>query len=155
MIDIFRALMHRRDRKRLRRFFARYAGRTLIVHQGLAIDWLEELLKLGGGAGHFRIDARHPLDGKSPVLWVTHRFILPLHLPLPVLCDIGKDAIQIRHLMSRGHLCHPADIGWILDDVRYKSRRHAVLTSASWRLIARYELPVSDNAYELDFGTPD
>lgn len=152
MIPVLRALATRRDQKTLERFFARYAGRTLIIHKGLTMDWLEELLKLGGAAGHFRIDARQASDRKSPVLWITHRFILPLELPLPLLCDIGKDSIAVRHLRSQGRLGHPADIGWILDDMRHKSRRHALLVKTGGRLIARRELPADDNAFEWDLG---
>ena len=57
--------------------------------------------------------------------------------------------------MSQGRLCHPADIGWILDDMRHKSRRHALLSDASWELNARHELATDDNACEIDFRTPD
>ncbi len=153
MIPVLRALAIRRDQKTLERFFARFAGRTLIIHKGLTIDWLEELLKLGGAAGHFRIDAREAADRKSPVLWITHRFILPLELPLPLLCDIGEEHIAIRHLQSRGRLGHPADIAWILDDMRTKSRRHALLVKTGGQLIARHELPADDNAFECDFGS--
>lgn len=152
MISVLRALAARRDQKTLRQFFARYAGRTLIIHKGLTMDWLEELLKLGGAAGHFRIDARQAADRKSPVLWITHHFILPLELPLPLLCDVGKDCIAVRHLRSQGRLGHPAEIGWILDDMRHKSRRHALLVETRGRLVAQRELPPDDNAFEWDFA---
>lgn len=147
-----RVIAGRRDRRRLDWFFSRYRHRTLIVHQGLALDWLEELLKLGGGAGHFRFDARKPLDTKSPVSWLVHRHILPLDLPLPVLCDIGPDRIAVRHLLTKGRLGHPADIAWILDDMRGKSRVHATLIRETGGLTARPGLACDDNAYELDFG---
>lgn len=152
MASVLRALAIRRDQKTLERFFARFAGRTLIIHKGLTMDWLEELLKLGGAAGHFRIDARQAPERKSPVLWVTHRFILPLELPLPLLCDIRDDHIAVRHLRSRGRLGHPADVAWILDDMRQKSRRHALLVKTGAQLTAHHELPVDDNAFEWDFG---
>ena len=148
-----RILEDRRDHRRLDRFFARYRGRTLIVHQGLAIDWLEELLKLGGGAGHFRIDVRRAMDPRSPVSWVAHRFILPLDLPLPVLCDVGPAAIAVRHLRTAGRLCHPADIAWILDDMRERSRVHALLSRGTQRLAQQWGLAVDDNAYEIDLGS--
>ncbi len=147
-----RALAARRDGRRLDRFFNRYRGRTLLVHRGLALDWLEELLKLGGGAGHFRFDARKPLDTKSPVSWVVHRHILPLDLPLPVLCDIGPDTVAVRHLLAKGRLGHPADIAWILDDMRGRRRVHATLARQPEGLAARPGLPIDDNAYEIDFG---
>lgn len=152
MASVLRALAARRDQKTLERFFARFSGRTLIVHKGLTLDWLEELLKLGGGAGHFRIDARQPPDRKSPVLWVTHRFILPLELPLPLLCDVGAEEITVRHLLSRGRLGHPADVAWILDDMRGKSRRHGLLVKTGAQLVAHRELPVEDNAFDWDVG---
>lgn len=153
MTGIFRTLARRRDQKRLDRFFARYTRRILIVHQGLTLDWLEELLKIGGGGGYFRIDARQPLDEQSPVSWLTHRFILPLNIPLPLLCDVGTDRLTVRHLRSRGYLCHPADIGWILDDMRNKARFHATLHREPAQLISQHGLAVEDNAYEIDFGS--
>lgn len=151
MTGIFRALARRRDQKRLDRFFARYARRVLIVHQGLGLDWIEELLKIGGGGGYFRIDARQPLDEHSPVSWLTHRFLLPLNVPLPLLCDVGTDHLTVRHLQSRGRLCHPADIGWILDDMRKRTRFHATLRREASQLISQHGLAVEDNAYEIDF----
>ncbi len=147
-----RAITVRRDRRRLDWFFSRYRGRTLIVHQGLALDWLEELLKLGGGGRHFRFDARKPLDTKNAASWVVHRYILPLELPLPVLCDVGGDTVAVRHLLTRGRLGHPADIAWILDDMRNKSRVHATLIREARHLATRPGLPVADNTYEIDFG---
>ncbi len=147
-----RMYARRRDGRLLDRFFTRYQGRTLIVHQGLTLDWLEELLKLGGGGGHFRIDARQGLDRRSPVSWIAHRFILPLPLPLPVLCDVGPAIITIRHLQSAGRLCHPADIGWILNDMRTRDRVHATLSRRSHELCAQMGLALSDNAYDTDLG---
>ncbi|MHB1670578.1 MAG: hypothetical protein ACYCVM_00740 [Acidiferrobacter sp.] len=153
MMKVFmRAIATRRDHRRLDWFFGRYRGRTLIIHQGLTVDWLEELLKLGGGGRHFRFDARTPLDAKNAVSWVVHRYIVPLELPLPVLCDVGCDTITVRHLLTRGRLGHPADIAWILDDMRDKSRVHATLTREAHRLATRPGLPTADNAYEVDFG---
>ncbi len=142
----------RRDARLLDRFFARYQGRTLIVHQGLALDWLEELLKLGGGGGHFRIDARQPPGRHSPVSWLAHRFILPLDLPLPVLCDVGPATIAIRHLRVAGRPCHPADLAWILEDMRVRARVHATLSRRAQELVTDLGLPVGDNAYEMDLG---
>ncbi len=147
-----RMFARRRDARLLDQFFARYQGRTLIVHQGLALDWLEELLKLGGGGGHFRIDTRKPPGRHSPVSWLAHRFILPLDLPLPVLCDVGPTTIAIRHLHSAGRPCHPADIAWILEDMRVRARVHATLSRHSHELVADLGLPVADNAYEMDLG---
>lgn len=147
-----RILAKRRDARLLDRFFARYQGRTLIVHQGLTLDWLEELLKLGGGGGHFRIDTRKPPARHSPVSWLAQRFILPLDLPLPVLCDVGPTTIAIRHLQSAGRLCHPADIAWILEDMRLRVRVHAMLSRHPGGLSTDRGLAVCDNAYEMDLG---
>ncbi|WP_297396032.1 hypothetical protein [Acidiferrobacter sp.] len=152
MKALTRMFADRRDARLLDRFFARYQGRTLIVHQGLTLDWLEELLKLGGGGGHFRIDTRKPENRDSPVLWLAHHFILPLNLPLPVLCDVGPATIAIRHLHCAGRLCHPADIAWILEDMRVRARVHAALSRDSHRLVTRLGLAVGDNTYEMDLG---
>ncbi len=152
MKAVMRMFAQRRDQRLLDRFFARYQGRTLIVHQGLTLDWLEELLKLGGGGGHFRIDIRQPPGRHSPVSWLAHRFILPLDLPLPVLCDVGPTTIAIRHLRSADRLCHPADIAWILEDMRVRARVHARLSRHSHRLTADMGLAACDNTYEMDLG---
>lgn len=151
-MGLFQSLKRRRDRKRLERFFTCYAGRTLIVHQGLGIDWLEELLRSAGAAAHFRIDTR-PLPGpETPVSWVATHFIASLNLPLPVLCDVGSETIQIRHLRSRTHLCHPAEIAFILDDMRRQKRRHVLLVNTHDSLITHRELPLDDNGFELDLS---
>ncbi|MHB1566498.1 MAG: hypothetical protein ACYCXG_07240 [Acidiferrobacter sp.] len=154
MQGFLRVLGERHDARRLHRFFSQYKGRTLIVHNGLAIDWLEELFKLGGGAaGHLRINVTRLQRSKpAPVEWVVHEFLLPLQLPLPLLCDIGPVEIQVRHLTIRQHLCHPADISGILDDMRRQSRCHARLKAAGHRLIAQHELPPDDNRYDIETG---
>lgn len=154
-----RGFLHRlgehRDTRRLHRFFSQYKGRTLIVHNGLAVDWLEELFKLGGAAGHLRINAAR-LSGSrpTPVEWVVREFLLPLNLPLPLLCDIDPGEIRVRHLTIRHHICHPADIGGILDDMRSLSRCHARLTADGHRLMTRHELASDDNRYDIRIGDP-
>ena len=111
----------------------------------------EELLKLGGGGGHFRIDARQALDTRSPVSWIMHRFILPLAVPRPLLCAIEGDVIAIRHLLTRGgRTCHPADIAWILSDMRTRGRCHATLKRRATGLEACAGISCDDNAYEID-----
>src|SRR5690554_4437179 len=50
---------------RIERFFERFGRRTVIVHRGFDPEWLEQLLKLPGGAGHFRVDARRA-PGRRP-----------------------------------------------------------------------------------------
>jgi len=151
MIDLAGLFTRRRDRKRLDRFFTRYAHRALIIHGGLTLDWLDELLKVGGGGGYFRIDARPSADPQSPVSWLTHRFILPLKLPLPLICDVKEHHIAIRHLHTRRGICHPADIAWILDDIRHKSRAHAILHRETGALLCEKGMPPEDNDYEMDF----
>ena len=84
--------------------------------------------------------------------WLAHRFILPLNLPLPILCDVGPATITVRHLHSAGRLCHPADIAWILEDMRVRARVHATLSRHAHRLTAARGLAVGDNAYEMDLG---
>lgn len=139
-------------------FFQRYRARTLIVHTGLSIDWLEELLTQGGGGGHFRLDARMvPARTPTPVEWVVHDFILPLQLPLPLIARISADSIRIRHLVRHGSTCHPADVGWILEDmgdgVGGPGRAHAVLYPHGDGFRAERGIPIDDNCIDTPYGT--
>ncbi|MDA8389924.1 MAG: hypothetical protein M0Z76_04190 [Gammaproteobacteria bacterium] len=146
-------IRERSDARRTHAFFARFANRTLILHDGLSLDWLTELLKLGGGGGHFRLNvAQPPSRHPTPIEWVAYHHILPLQLPLPLVCVIGTGRIDIRHLRTRGRICHPADIGWIIDDMQARGRRHATLQMEEGVLRASAGLPVDDNDYEIDFG---
>lgn len=118
----------RGQRARRDAFLHRFSGRTLIVHTGLSTEWLEELFKTGGGAGHFRLDARPlPQRRPTPVEWVVQEFLLPLGLPLPVLVQVAPDCLRLRHLQRYGAICHPADILWIVEDMRERERVHATL----------------------------
>lgn len=148
-----RRLRQRALHRRQEAFFARYAGRTLIAHAGLDVAWLEELLKLGGGGAHFRIDARiPPSKSPTPVEWVVHDFVLPLNLPLPLLLAVKTDTIAIRHLHRYGMVCHPADIAWILDDIRERGRVHAMLHVEKAGFRAMRGIPVEDNEVDTPYG---
>ncbi len=153
MRALLRFLRGRSDAWPLDAFFGRFANRTLILHDGLTLEWLTELLKVGGGGGHFRLNIRQPSGPHpTPIEWVVHHDILPLQLPLPLVCAVGTDRIDIRHLRVRGRVCHPADIAWILDDMRTRGRRHATLQRKDGTLHPSCDLPVDDNAYEIDCG---
>ena len=147
-----------RDAERQERFFARYAGRTLIVHAGLTVDWMEELLKIGGGGGHFRVDTRQmPGRKPTPVEWVVHEFVLPLQLPLPMLLRVHHEAIAVRHLTDKGYVRHPADIAWLLDDMKAESeggrgRVHARLVRAAHGFVVERGIPPEDNGIEVGDG---
>ncbi|MGA7802086.1 MAG: hypothetical protein WCC36_14880, partial [Gammaproteobacteria bacterium] len=70
-------------------------NRTLIVHEGLDLRWIEELLEQAGGGGHFRIDARQaPDDEPTPVEWLVHGHVLALQLPLPLFMQVREDGIR-------------------------------------------------------------
>lgn len=154
-IDVItgRRAASRACRQRREAFFRRYTGRTLIVHAGLPIDWLEALLKTGGGAGHFRLDARPlPQPRPSPVVWVVQEFLLPLALPLPVLVDVAPDALRVRHLLRYGGLCQPTDILWILEDIRIRGRTHATLHPADTGFRCEHGITPDDNAVQTIEG---
>lgn len=144
--------------RRQQRFFDRFDRRTLIVHAGLTVQWMEELLKVGGGGGHFRVDTRIPLTEKpTPVEWVVHEFILPLQLPLPVLLRVHTDTIIVRHLTDRGYVRHPADIAWLLDDMKSvdeggRGRVHARLVRHARGFIVERGIPPEDNGIEVGDG---
>jgi hypothetical protein len=93
------------------RFVDRYAGRAVIVHGGLSLGWVEELLKEGGGAGHFRFDVRHAL-GRRPrrIEWLVHEQLLPLQLPLPFFLRVDDNGVRERHLVRNGAPVHPSEI---------------------------------------------
>ena len=132
------------------RFMARYQGRTLIVHEGLSIGWVAELLKEAGGGGHFRLDARMPRTAKpTPIEWIVHQHILPQKLPLPVLVKIEKTRLLVRHLNRNQNPVHPSEIYWMLGEM--PNRVHLTLTIAGVGFAADRGLPVSDNDVSYDF----
>jgi len=133
------------------RFLERFAGRVLIVHEGLPGDWLEELFKIPGGAGYFRVDARrHPEGRPTPVEWLVHEYVLPLELPLPVLLSVSGEVVRVRHLTDRGQPRHPSDIAWMLDEI--DTRHHAVLKPQGEGFSVERVLAVEDNAVETPYG---
>ena len=132
------------------RFIARYQGRTLIIHEGLSIGWVAELLKEAGGGGHFRFDARTPRTAKpTPIEWLVHQHILPHNLPLPLLVKVEQAQLLVRHLRRDGNIVHPSEIYWMLGEM--PSRMHLILTIAGAGFMPQRVLPVSDNEVSYDF----
>lgn len=139
-----------RERRRAERlaheFFRKFAGRTLIVHAGLGVSWIEELLKLGGGGAHFRIDTRGPASRpETAVEWLVRNAIVPQALPLPVVVLVDPNRLRIRHLRDGKHVCHPASIAWILEDIRDRNRVHVELVYVDGRFTATRPLAIDDN----------
>lgn len=131
------------------RFMQRFTGRTIIVHDGLSIGWVGELHKEGGGGGHFRIDVRNPPGTPpSPIEWVVHRWILPQHLPLPLLVKVEPEQLLIRHLTRNDKPVHPSEINWMLGEM--PERVHLVLRPSGPGFLPERKLPVSDNHVEFD-----
>lgn len=147
----------RRDREEpprllLSRFLARYVNRTVIVHAGLPSDWLAELLKEPGGAGHFRFDVRRPPGRRpTPIEWIVHRHVLPLGLPLPLILEVREDAVRVRHLRRGGRLLLPSEISWLLDEIGV--RHHARLRPTPTGLGAEIGMAASDNRIEYPYGS--
>lgn len=140
-----------RHAKLQERFLTRFADRVLIVHAGLPSDWLEELFKLPGGAGYFRIDARRGAQGRpTPVEWLVHEYVLPLALPLPVLLSVEDEKVRVRHLTDRGRPRHPSEIAWMLDEIA--QRHHALLSRDGAGFRVERVLAVEDNAVETPYG---
>lgn len=133
------------------RFFNRYAGACLIVHQGFPSEWLEELMKQPGGAGHFRIDARTPPGRRpTPVEWLVHEHLLALRLPFPLLVVVRDETLYVRHLSRGGQVVHPSEILWMLDEI--STRHHAKLTPAADGFAVSQGLDPRDNDVESMYG---
>lgn len=143
-----------RETDRAQKFLQRYTGRTLIVHAGLSIAWLEELLREGGGGAHFRVDVRL-IDGPAttPVEWLARVYLSKLDLPLPLLLDVASDSIKVRHLQRGGRLCLATDVAWILEDMRTRNRVHATLLITNEGLKTITGMAVDDNRYAIDTDT--
>lgn len=134
-----------------RRFFERFANRTLLVHDGFPTGWLEELLKQPGGGGHFRIDTRiAPGTPPNPVEWVVHGFAMPLSLPSPLLIRVDRDCLYLRHLQKNGACAHPSEILWMLDDIR--ERYHACLRVGRGTFEPAMGMPLTENSIETPYG---
>jgi hypothetical protein len=136
------------------RFMARFAGRTLIVHEGLSIGWVSELMKEAGGGGHFRIDVRRPPDRRpTPIEWLVHRQLLNHPLPLPFLVKVEAERLLVRHLTRNGTPVHPSEINWMLGE--FPTRVHLLLTSGEGEgFLPTRVLPVEDNHVEYNFDPP-
>lgn len=138
------------------RFLQRFAGKTIIVHDGLSIGWVSELNKEAGGGAHFRIDARNPPGRKpTPIEWVVHHHILPHKLPLPLLVKVSVDQLLIRHLTRNHAPVHPSEIYWMLGE--FPERAHLVLSAGGKGFAVTRGIPVSDNVVDFDaaFTEPD
>ncbi|MHB0990586.1 MAG: hypothetical protein ACYC0M_04840 [Burkholderiales bacterium] len=131
------------------RFLDRFAGRTIIVHQGVTIGWVSELMKEAGGGAHFRVDARMPpAQRPTPIEWVVHRHVLPHRLPMPLLIKIDGRNLLIRHLVRNEMPVHPSEIYWMLGE--FPDRIHIKLTASGQGFIMSRGIPVSDNFVDFD-----
>lgn len=132
------------------RFHTRFAGRTVIVHRGLTPGWIEELLKEGGGAGHFRFDVRQtPGPRPTPIEWLVHTQLLPLKLPLPFFFRVEDTGVRLRHLVRNGAPVHPSEIAWMLREL--ETRHHALVDFSGAEPRVRRAMAESDNRVEFDF----
>ncbi len=145
-----RRIRPRRGTAQRARLLTRYRGRILIVHRGFEPDWLDELFKLPGGAGYFRIDARQaPGKTPTPVEWLVHDYLLPLDLPLPLLVQVRDDALRVRHLTDAGRVRHPSEIAWMLDEL--ETRHHAMFCPDGDGFRVERGIAVEDNAVEMPY----
>lgn len=127
----------------------RFAGRTIIVHNGVSVGWVSELHQEAGGGGHFRIDARRlPSNKPTPIEWVVATAVLPHNLPLPLLIKVEPDALLVRHLTRHGTVVHPSEINWMLGEM--PGRVHLVLRPGGQGFVPKRVLPVSENDIDFD-----
>jgi hypothetical protein len=139
------------------RFFDRYAGCTLILHQGFPEGWLGKLVHEPGGGGHFRIDVRQPAySGRpprrpAPVQWLVREHVLPLGLPLPLLIRVeDRDHLRVRHLRRHGGICQPEEVGMIYEDMA--ARPHALLLPEDDGFAVDWGIDVEDNMLDTPYG---
>ncbi|HET9113724.1 MAG TPA: hypothetical protein VFN66_07625 [Burkholderiales bacterium] len=131
------------------RFLERFAGRTIIVHHGVTIGWVGELMKEAGGGAHFRVDARKlPAQRPTPIEWVVHRHVLPHRLPMPLLIKIDGRDLLIRHLVRNEMPVHPSEIYWMLGE--FPDRIHLKLTASGQGFMMSRGMPVSDNCVDFN-----
>lgn len=132
------------------RFRERFAGRAVTVHAGLTPGWVDELLKEGGGAGHFRFDLRQtPGRRPTPIEWLVHTQLLPLGLPVPFLFRVEADGVRLRHLVRNGAPVHPSEIAWMLREL--DTRYHAYVDFSAGAVRVQRAMAESDNRVEFDF----
>ncbi len=134
------------------RFLQRFDGRMIIMHEGLSIGWVSELLKEAGGGGIFRFDVRQSSSGSPPPIeWLAHRWVMSQSLPLPLLLRVQGEELQLRHLTRNGSPVHPSEINWMLPEMD-AGRVHVYLRCSGDGFLPERGIPVSDNAvrFELD-----
>ena len=131
------------------RFFTRFGGRSIIVHSGLSIGWVSELLKEAGGGQHFRIDARRPPSRRpTPIEWVVHQHLITHHLPMPFVVKIVSNQLWVRHLVRNDMPVHPSEIYWMLSE--FPDNFHLKLTIAGKGFITERGMSIADNAINLN-----
>ena len=131
------------------RFLARFAGRTVIVHAGLSIGWVGELVKEAGGGAHFRIDARRiPSHRPTPIEWVVHQHLMPHKIPMPFLLKVDGEHLLIRHLVRNDMPVHPSEIYGMLGE--FPIRHHLKLSVAGKGFIAAQGISIADNEVNFD-----
>lgn len=139
------------------RFLTRFVDKTIIVHDGLSIGWVSELVKEAGGGAHFRIDARRaPGRRPTPIEWVVHRHLLPHKLPLPLLVKVESEHLLVRHLVRNDMPVHPSEIYWMLTE--FPHTYHLKLTAAGKGFVLARGMSASENAVNLNAtwaGTED
>lgn len=144
------SLFQRPALDRLEAFRARFAGRTIIVHRGLSPDWVDELTKQPGGAGHFRIDARRlPASQPTPIEWVAQN-AFSHGLPLPLILRVEAEGLRVRHLTRAGEPVHPSEIAWMLKEL--PRRYHLFLRFEGQGFAAVPGIPVTDNRVSFEEG---
>lgn len=134
-------------------FLARFSGRTIIIHEGLSIGWIAELMKEAGGGAHFRFDVRNPPSRPpTPIEWLVHRHVLPQRLPLPCLMRVEPAYLRLRHLTRYGEVVHPSELYWMLRE--FPKRVHLVFDLTNGALVARSGIPFDDNKVDFDLDEP-
>lgn len=158
------------------RFFERYRGRSLLLHDGLPDDWLNRLLRSPGGAGHLRVDLRHqgqaagrlPGWAAGPVTildWVVSAQVGPCALPRPILIaprgpsgqaapgsELGR--LYLRHLTRGDNAVAPEEVHELLAaiEARYHVR---LIVEMTGRTRSEQGLPLDQNPLEFPDLTSD
>lgn len=156
MIDKIIAVFRSNPTVLRERFLTRFAGKTIIVHDGLSIGWVSELMKEAGGGAHFRFDTRRaPGRRPTPIEWVVHQHVLPHKLPLPLLVKVEGERMLVRHLVRNDMPVHPSEIYWMLGE--FPGRCHLQLQASGKGFLAERGMSVADNVVDFDalFSEPD
>lgn len=132
-------------------FVERFRGCTIIIHEGLSIGWVEELMKEAGGGAHFRFDVRNaPGRPPTPIEWLVHRHVVPLRLPLPLLMRVERRNLYLRHLTRNGRIVHPSELYWMLRE--FPERSHFCLNLAHGAVVPQPGIALDDNKVDFDLG---